>query len=88
MTEIDLDEIVLSEEAAHAWLGIAERVVRALQIAGFTLDPASIADERARVNADGTLAIYVSVPGIIDVSMVVPAGQWALDRSPEQPAQH
>lgn len=76
--EIDLDEIMLSQAAAAAWYEMAGRVATALQhigkMRGKTL---SIPDERARVNDDGTLTIFVNIPGIIDVSMDVPAENWA-----------
>ena len=73
--EIDLDLIGLSVPAVEAWHAMAERVAVALAQMRRVGD-SSIPDERARVNDDGTLTIFVSIPGVMDISMDVPADQW------------
>ena len=75
--EVILDGIMLSSAATSAWHEMASRVATALQhisrVRGAT---PSIPDERARVNDDGTLTIFVNIPDAICVSMDVPAGHW------------
>jgi pyruvate formate-lyase activating enzyme-like uncharacterized protein len=76
--EIDLDEVMLSQDAAVAWHEMAGRVAVALQhIAKMGKEIPQIPDERARVNDNGTLTIFVNIPGVIDVSMEVPGGHWS-----------
>lgn len=75
--EVNLDEILLSEDATIAWREMAGRVAVALQHIGkMRSKTLSIPDERARVNDDGTLTIFVNIPDVIDVSMPVPVGHW------------
>lgn len=77
MKEINLDEVMLSSDAAAAWYEMAGRVAVALQRIGkMRAKTLSIPDERARVNDDGTLTIFVNIPDVIDVSMPVPVGHW------------
>ena len=82
--EIGLDEVMLSTSAVTAWHEMAARVAPALQQIGkMRRETLSIPDERVRVNDDGTLTIFVNVPGAINVSMDVPAGQWSHRQSPQ-----
>lgn len=78
--EIDLDDVVLSAVAVAAWQEMAGRIGRALaQISAMRGgEKFTIPDERARIEDDGTLTIYVSIPGVLpEVSMVVPVGHWS-----------
>lgn len=77
MKEISLDEVMLSSDAMEAWYEMAGRVAIVLQCIGkMRAKTLSIHDERARVNDNGTLTIFVNIPEVIDVSMEVPAGHW------------
>lgn len=71
--EIDLDEVLLSPAAVASWQEISARAAAGLQ----GIKPSEIPDEQAKINDDGTLTIFVKVPGKIDISMDVPADQWA-----------
>jgi len=73
--EIDLDLVALTPAVVEAWQEVAQSAF-ALAHSG-RVGPAEIPDEQARVNDDGTLTIFVSIPGVIDVSLDVPADQWA-----------
>jgi hypothetical protein len=75
--EIDLVEVNISPAVFEEWQKAASRIAQALKLleeAGREIPP--IPDERARVEDDGTLTIYVSVPGVIDLSMPVPREHW------------
>ena len=76
MDEIDdLDFVLLTPAVVRAWKEeIAPRAARELATAGYT---DSIPDEQGRVEADGSLTIFVALPGGVEVTMSVPAGQWA-----------
>ena len=71
--EVSLDDIVLSPRVVDEWLAKAADAVRELE---GRVTIASIPDERARVNDDGTLTIFVEIPDILTISMEVPVGQW------------
>ena len=71
--EIDLDDVLLSPAAVVAWQEMAARIASALQ----GVRPSDIPDEQARINDNGTLTIYVKIPGKADISLDVPADQWA-----------
>lgn len=73
--EIDLDDIMLTPAVVAAYSELAKRIAIALQER--INDASSIPDERVRMNDDGTLTIFVNIPEVIDVSMDVPADQWA-----------
>ena len=76
--EIDLDEVALSSATVEAWKEIAERVARGLaEIARMRGTTFAIPAERGRVEDDGTLTIYISIPGVTEASMTVPAGHWS-----------
>ncbi len=75
--EIDLDDVLLSEVAVAAWQELARRVVEAMLVADIVIDTQSIPDERTRVETDGSLTIYVVVPGLGEVSMTILPEQWA-----------
>jgi hypothetical protein len=71
----DLDLVLLTPAVVRAWSDeVAPRAARLLAAAGYR---GPIPDERGRVEEDGTLTIYVALPGGGEVSMSVPAGQWA-----------
>lgn len=75
--EIDLDDVLLSCDVVKAWVAFAKPSVEALVKSGKLVDTSSIPDERARINSDGTLTIFVTIPNCAEFSMVVPADQWA-----------
>lgn len=76
MEEIDdLDLVLLTPAVWRAWaFEVAPRAAALLAAAGYT---GPIPDERGRVEADGSLTIYVALPGGGEVGMSVPSGQWA-----------
>ena len=75
---VDLDAIALSPAAVMAWAELAWKTAQGLeQIARNRGIELQIPDEQARENNDGTLTIFVKIPGIIDISLDVPADQWA-----------
>jgi hypothetical protein len=76
--EIDLDSVLLSPATVEAWHALARRIGETLKVfadEGRELLP--IPDERARANDDGTLTIYVEIPGVVNISLDVPADQWS-----------
>jgi hypothetical protein len=72
---IDLADVLLSPATFHVWMEFTRRIATQLQWLGIT-DPNQIPDEHGRINADGSLTIFVTLPKG-EVSMVVPAGEWA-----------
>lgn len=70
---IDLDGVLLSPATVDAWRELAARAAIGLR----NIEARDIPDEQVRVNDDGTLTIFVKVPDVIDISMDVPADQWA-----------
>ena len=77
--EIDLDTVEVSDEAKAAWSEMALRValaLKALKDAGRTIRDEDIPIERGRIEDDGSLTIYVSVPGVLDVDMTVTLDHW------------
>ncbi|MBI3952722.1 MAG: hypothetical protein HY336_02075 [Candidatus Doudnabacteria bacterium] len=69
--EIDLDEVMLSIETVRGWLAKVRESGPLLK----GLDPEEIPDERCRVNDDGSLTIFVVLPGG-EVSMDVSRSHW------------
>lgn len=72
---LDLDDVLLSQATYYAWQKLAESAFPAAGILGVT-DPSQIPDEQIRVNTDGTLTIFVTLPKG-EISMVVPVSHWA-----------
>lgn len=71
----DLDLVLLTPAVVRAWVNeVVPRAVSLLIAAG--MSPDSIPDERGRVETDGSLTIYVSLPGGGEVGMSVPPSQW------------
>lgn len=71
--EIDLDEVLLSENSVSAWQMVCRREARRLR----GIKPSEIPDERARENADGSLTIFVPLPDGTEISMIIPVGEWS-----------
>lgn len=66
-----LDRVLLSRAAYDAWM----RVAAETQIPD-GIDPDEIPDEQAQEMPDGSLRIFVSLPGR-DVELIVAPGDWA-----------
>ena len=77
--EISLDQVSLSSSAVIAWKTICWRAARGL-VTG--VDPTQISDERVRLEDDGTLTIFVTLPSGGEVAMGVPVGHWAWAADP------
>ncbi|OGG52472.1 hypothetical protein A2851_05550 [Candidatus Kaiserbacteria bacterium RIFCSPHIGHO2_01_FULL_53_29] len=78
---VDLDEIMFSRYATNAYLKFVEQVGSALSAAGLMpRDPKNVPLEQGRLEADGTLTIFVELPTGIEVAMNVPKGHWAWAR--------
>lgn len=74
-TIIDLEDVMISPRAHSAWQEFARRVAAQLRLLGVT-DPSQVPDEQGRINPDGTLTVFVTLPNG-EVSMEVPKEQWA-----------
>ncbi len=80
-SEVDLDAVALTPAAVAAYRDLAERVARALSLGGIVRDAANLPDERARMESDGSLTVYVTLPeGKGEVSMTILPGQWGWAR--------
>ena len=77
MTEVvDLDDIMIIPDVADAFSRLAQKVAPIL--VQLRIDPRNVSDEQARVNDDGSLTIFVTLPDSKgEVSMDVPSGKWA-----------
>ncbi len=73
---VDLDDVVLSLATYQAWQANAEAAAGALAAAGRLTDPSLIPDEQGLLLADGSLEIFVEIPGVARVSMRAPVGHW------------
>ncbi len=70
-----LDDILLTIPAAAAW---HEMCRKAAPIIGpLIASGAHIPDEECEEVEGGALRIFVKMPGGIEISMIVPPGQWA-----------
>lgn len=77
---IDLDNVMLSAEAAAAWQEMASRMSLALgqlQALGRSIRSEDIPDEQGQIEEDGSLTIFVEIEGILSVSMPIPPDHWA-----------
>jgi hypothetical protein len=77
---IDLDNVMLSAEAAAAWHEMAGRMSLALsqlQALGRNIRPEEIPDEQGRIEKDGSLTIFVEIKNVLSISMPVPPDHWA-----------
>lgn len=72
---IDLDDVMISPLVQKTWQEFTRRVVAQLRLLGVT-DPSQVPDEQARVNNNGTLTVFVTLPNG-EVAMEVPEKQWA-----------
>lgn len=72
--EISLDEILLSKNAVRSWAEVANIAARAILARGKTSE--DIPDERARVEEDGSLTIYVVVADVGEFSLKISRDQW------------
>ena len=70
-----LDFVLITPTVFRVWMNeVVPHAVSELIARGANLD--SIPDERGRVEEDGSLTIYVDLPGGIEVKMSVPPDQW------------
>ncbi len=74
MEEIDLDVVRLTPAAYRRWVTHTAKATF-----GMAVDPAFFPIERGRIHQDGSLEIYVELPGGREISMHVLAEEWALD---------
>ncbi len=74
--EINLDEIMLSQNVVAAWHEMAVRATLFILYTKRKKREVFIPDERARINDDGSLTIFVNIPGVIEISMRVPPDEW------------
>ena len=72
---IDLDDVMISPAAFGAWNEFAKRIAEQIRLLGVT-DPSQVPDEQGRVNPDGSLTIFITLPNS-EVSMTVPKEHWA-----------
>lgn len=73
---IDLDLVFVEPEVIQAWKNeVAPRLVELFIILGVPLE--SVPLERGKIEEDGTLFVYVSLPTVGRVGMRVPSSQWA-----------
>lgn len=70
-----LSRVLLSASAVERWHALARDIASTNHGAG--VDAASIPDELARVEADGSLTIYVTLPTGAEVSMRVEPSEWS-----------
>lgn len=75
---VDLDDVVSSAAALAAWSAVAEKAAALCVALGVPRE--QWPEEQARLNADGSLTIWVDVPapsgGSASLEMRVPPGQW------------
>jgi hypothetical protein len=73
--EVNLEEILLSTDAAAAWAKIEEQIVIELQNIGKD-ETDEDGDVWAVVDDEGTLTISVTISDFIDESLDIPMGHW------------
>ena len=76
MSDDTLSRVALTSSAVERWKALARRPETLAKLRG--LPPVAIPDELARVEADGSLTIYVPLPeGRGEIAMRVEAPEWA-----------
>jgi hypothetical protein len=70
-----LDNILLSTRVYLEWMDRVGSAADALRSCG--LSPEDIPDETAEVMPDGSLRIFVPLPGRPPLELLVPSGEWA-----------
>jgi len=71
----DLDLVLLTPAVVREWTDeIAPRAAALLAASGYQ---GPIPDERGRVEEDGSLTIYVALPGGAEIGMSVLSLEWA-----------
>ena len=73
---VDLADVVVTTAVFRAWFAIARHVVLALRQAADKRPPSRIADEKGRIEDDGSLTIFVTLPDGGEASLTVPPGEW------------
>jgi hypothetical protein len=76
-----LDLVRLDEQAYRDWLMLAHDTITRWTNSGRFIDPQKIPDEQARPLPDGSLEIYLDLPGE-RLSMIVPPDRWTWRRQP------
>jgi hypothetical protein len=69
---LDLDTVLISAATWCAWDAVVRRSLP--QFRG--LDPRDIPDEQGRIASDGSLTIFVALPGGREIALNVPPGEW------------
>lgn len=72
--EDTLSRVLLAESAVLRWAVFARAI--ALDLSSVAPDPTEIPDELARVEADGSLWIFVILRGGLEVGMRVEPSEW------------
>jgi len=71
---INLDDVLVSPQAYQRWQQTVREALERYRGSG--IDPSDIPNEQGRVEGDGRLTIFVTMPDKSEVSMSVPADQW------------
>ncbi len=69
-----LDRIRLTPEAYQAWVARSRQAAWQMQDLG--IDPRSIPEEQGEVLDDGSLRVFVDVPGLGRVDLVISPDEW------------
>lgn len=75
---VDIESVLLSEEATTAWQVLVDKIdlaLGALRMVGRNVDPATV-HVTGEVEDDGTLCLTISVPGTMDADMPIPPEHW------------
>lgn len=75
---IDIDEVLLTPRAYETWMAWAATIPERLYAAtGRLPDSATIPDEAGMVHEDGSLEVFVDIPGYSRIGMVIPPEEWS-----------
>lgn len=66
-----IDRVFITPNVIERWVAVARDAVRK-----YHLDPSQVPNERARVEPDGRLVIFVELPDGMVVSMDVSPSEW------------
>ena len=77
MKIVDLDLVNISPSVYWAWNKLARQAVKNMAARGVRFRPEEIPDEAGRLETDGSLIIFVALPGGEEVSLRVPPDEWS-----------
>ncbi len=75
---IELDEVLVPAAAVQTWMRLVRKNAARLPACHRFLDPLAIPGERARIEDDGSLTIFLPLAEGDEISLPIAARQWEM----------